>query len=227
MKNNYYVYLHIKETDGEPFYVGKGLKGRYKSKQARSKYWNNIVNKCGFDVIFLEIDLNEQEAFEKEIYWIKRIGRKDLGLGTLVNFTDGGEGGSGKILSNETKRKMSEAKKGKIISDEHKRKISESQKNITDETKRKMSEAKKGNKYNLGRKTSEETKEKLRKINNDKKHAEEVKNKISESQIGHKRNLGKKHKIIICPICNKEGGINNMSRFHFDNCKNIHKLNKL
>ena len=195
MKNNYYVYLHIKETDGEPFYVGKGLKGRYKSKQARSKYWNNIVNKCGFDVIFLEIDLNEQEAFEKEIYWIKRIGRKDLGLGTLVNFTDGGEGGSGKILSNETKRKMSEAKKG--------------------------------NKYNLGRKTSEETKEKLRKINNDKKHAEEVKNKISESQIGHKRNLGKKHKIIICPICNKEGGINNMSRFHFDNCKNIHKLNKL
>ena len=38
----------------------------------------------------MEEDLTEQEAFEKEIYWIKRIGRENL-----VNHTDGGEGTSG------------------------------------------------------------------------------------------------------------------------------------
>lgn len=30
---------------------------------------------------------------------------------------------------------------------------------------------------------------------------------------------GIKHKIITCPYCNKSGGIANMKRYHFDNCK--------
>ena len=45
----------------------------------------------------------------------------------------------GKKLSDETKRKMSEAKKN--MSEETKRKISEAKKNMSEETKRKMSEA--------------------------------------------------------------------------------------
>ena len=54
------------------------------------------------------------------------------------------------MMKDETKRKISEAKKGKVKSDEAKRKMSEAQKgekhafygkHHTDETKRKMSEA--------------------------------------------------------------------------------------
>ena len=40
------------------------------------------------------------------------FGRKDLGTGILYNRTDGGEGISGTILSEETKQKMSESRKG-------------------------------------------------------------------------------------------------------------------
>ena len=33
--------------------------------------------------------------------------------------------------------------------------------------------------------------------------------------------VGKKHSIITCPFCMKSGGIANMKRYHFDNCKYI------
>lgn len=38
-----------------------------------------------------------QEAKVKEIELISLYGRRDLGKGTLVNFTDGGEGTQGKV----------------------------------------------------------------------------------------------------------------------------------
>jgi len=54
-----------------------------------------------------------------------------------------------------------------------------------------------------------------------KKHSNEAKEKIS------KRLTGLKHTIRICPHCNKEGGGPNMTRYHFDNCKeNPDKSNK-
>ena len=67
----------------------------------------------------------------------------------------------GKHLSEETKKKMSDAKKGKKFSEEHKKKLSEAHKNISEETRKKMSDAKKGNKNHLGKRHSEETKKKL------------------------------------------------------------------
>lgn len=36
------------------------------------------------------------------------------------------------------------------------------------------------------------------------------------------RQKGFVHKKVICPFCNKSGGINAMKRFHFDNCKENH-----
>jgi len=88
----FYVYLHIKLTNGEPFYVGKGNNKRCDSKKGRSNWWLKTVNKYGYDVILLEENLTEEEAFKEEIYWIYRIGRRDKGLGPLVNLTDGGDG---------------------------------------------------------------------------------------------------------------------------------------
>jgi hypothetical protein len=90
--NNYYIYLHINLITGEPFYVGKGKNKRAFSKNKRSKWWHHIVDKHGYDIIFLETNLTVTQAWYDEMYWIKRIGRKDLNKGPLVNLTDGGEG---------------------------------------------------------------------------------------------------------------------------------------
>lgn len=149
--NNYYVYMHIKATDGTPFYVGKGTGYRANYKRDRSNYWNNIVSKHGFDVIKLEENLTEKESLERETYWIKRIGRQDLGNGPLVNLTEGGEGVK---HSEETKRKISMSKIG-IESKKKGTKISEEQ-------KKQISCANKGKEaWNKGKKLTEEHKLKL------------------------------------------------------------------
>lgn len=110
--NIYYVYLHIKSNNGVPFYVGKGCNNRVYDKYKRSTIWKRIVNKYDYDIFILEDNLTEKEALDKEIYWIKRIGRIDKGLGTLVNLTDGGDGFSGYILTEEDRIKISLSKIG-------------------------------------------------------------------------------------------------------------------
>jgi hypothetical protein len=117
---DYYVYMHIKMDNGHPFYIGKGREDRHTKKKNRSDFWNSIVKKHGYDIILLESGLSEKEAFEKEIYWINRIGRRDLGNGPLVNFTDGGEGASGRKLSEEHKDKIRKAVTGLKRTEEHK-----------------------------------------------------------------------------------------------------------
>jgi len=133
----YYTYAYLRE-DGTPYYVGKG-KGRRVYKKGRVEI---KPPKDKSKVIFLKQNLTEQEAFKHEIYMIAVFGRKNLGTGILRNRTNGGDGPSGSIRSEETKRKMSESKKD--MSEETKRKMSEAKKGkpLSEETKRKMSEAK-------------------------------------------------------------------------------------
>ena len=58
----------------------------------------------------------------------------------------------GKKMSDEAKKKISEAHKGKKFSEEHKKKLSEVRKNMSEETKNRMSEAHKGkNTWTRGR----------------------------------------------------------------------------
>lgn len=91
------LYTHEKPS-GEIFYVGIGNEKRpfsflRKGWGCRSKAWWNIVDKHGKPTVrILEENLSPIEAQEKEILLIKRIGRRDLNEGTLVNHTDGGEG---------------------------------------------------------------------------------------------------------------------------------------
>lgn len=88
----FYLYKHIRIDNEEVFYVGIGVKARPYSKHNRSKFWRSIVEKTKYRV---EI-LLETEDFElvktKEIELITFYGRRDLGTGTLVNLTGGGEG---------------------------------------------------------------------------------------------------------------------------------------
>ena len=193
----YYTYAYLRE-DGTPYYIGKGKGNRIRDK-------NHRVSVPPKDrILFLKKKLSEQEALKHEMYMISVLGRKDIGTGVLRNLTDGGEGQSGFIHSEETKKKMREARKGKInppLSEETRRKISEASKGKThsEETRRKISEAIKGRKFSeetrrkmseaiKGSKKpprSEETKKKIREANTGKTHSEETKRKISEALKRH------------------------------------------
>ena len=113
----HYIYAHIKKTTGEVFYIGKGVGKRVASKQHRSQHWKNIVNKHGYDWLMLETDLTEEQANLQEKYWINRLGRQDQNTGILVNFTNGGEGSCGRIVSDKVKKAVAEANKLRNVSD--------------------------------------------------------------------------------------------------------------
>jgi hypothetical protein len=124
--NNYYVYIHYRNDNLEPFYVGKGKDKRAYVKCGRSIHWNRVVDKYGYHVVIQYNNLSEDDAFYMEMLLIESFGFKNL-----VNATYGGEGSSGAIFSDETKRKIGEKSKGRKVM--------------------------------LGKKHSDETKEKMRK----------------------------------------------------------------
>ena len=120
--NEYYTYAYLRE-DGTPYYIGKG-----KEYRAFSKHCRNCALPKRDRILFLKKNLSEEEAFKHEIYMIFVLGRKDLGTGILHNKTNGGEGGSGVVTSEETRKKRSERMKGenhpnygKSLSEETKR----------------------------------------------------------------------------------------------------------
>lgn len=86
------VYFHINPLKNEIFYVGIGGKGRPYNKKKRSKYWYDIVSRFGYIIDIVKDGIDWNGACKLEIFYIKKIGRKDLGLGNLVNKTNGGEG---------------------------------------------------------------------------------------------------------------------------------------
>ena len=106
------VYLHRRLSDGEVFYIGIGNKKRPYSKKGRSDFWWNYTNKHEYEVKILFEKLSWEEACIKEKSLILEYGRRDLGLGTLVNLTDGGDGKCN--LAQESRDKISKANKGKI-----------------------------------------------------------------------------------------------------------------
>ena len=141
----YYTYAYLRE-DKTPYYIGKGKGSRIYRKTRRIK-----PPKDKSRIIYLKQNLTEEEAFRHEIYMIAVFGRKDLGTGILHNMTNGGEGGSGRVLSEETRRKLSDANRGKnhpnygkTTSLETKAKMSASKKNMSDETRAKYSAANTG-----------------------------------------------------------------------------------
>lgn len=161
MENKYYVYLHINEDTNTPFYVGKGHGRRAYTKGSRSRWWTSYTSKYKWDVVILDDNLDEKTSFDREVYWIDRIGRKDLGDGPLINMSNGGEGASGRTDMAGQNNPMF----GRKFSDEHRSRISKALtgkytgsssarygKTFTDEQKRKMSEAQKGKKLSEKRK---------------------------------------------------------------------------
>jgi len=103
--NDTVLYRHIRLDNNTTFYVGIGNVDRPNKKSGRNKHWYNITSKTEYEVDILKSNLSWQDACELESILISFYGRKDLGIGTLVNMTDGGEGI--KNISKETSSKIS------------------------------------------------------------------------------------------------------------------------
>ncbi len=163
LDKQFYVYVHMKATDDSVFYVGKGSKYRYTTKQGRNQYWNRIVAKHGFVAEIVKSELSFDEANAYEIELIKQL--KDQGC-VLCNLTDGGEGCLGTKKTAEQKASISAKNKGKKRSEEAKAKMIGNKNALgskrSEETKAKMSASKKGTNNLKGRPVSEETRNKIR-----------------------------------------------------------------
>lgn len=112
LDKSFYVYTWARPDTGDVFYVGKGRLNRDIDRWRRSKHFLNVVAKLernGHTPIIARIadNLTEEEAFALERKEIERIGRRDLGLGPLINKTNGGDGSSGYKPSLEAREKLS------------------------------------------------------------------------------------------------------------------------
>jgi len=162
----YYVYAYLRE-DGTPYYIGKGKDNRVYSKQH-----SVFVPRDKSKIVFFQKNLSEIGALALERRYIRWYGRKDLSTGILRNLTDGGEGCSGAIRSEETKQKLR-----KPHSEESKQRIRE---------------------FRTGKKHNEETKKKCSIAStkssrmNGKKHSKETRKRMSACRIAEKHpNFGK------------------------------------
>ena len=220
---HYYTYAYLRE-DRTPYYIGKGKGNRIYKRGSRVF----APPKDKSRIIYLKQNLTEGEAFKHEIYMIAVLGRIDLGTGILHNRTDGGDGVSGyipseetrkkisvatkgknhpmygKTLSDETKRKISEKTRGKKIkpfTEEHRRKLSVASKNLSEETRKKLSDANRGeNNPNYGKTASEETKRKMSEAH--KNPSEETRRKMSGASKDTKwwnDGCGNRKRMVECP----------------------------
>ena len=194
--NKYYVYIYIDPRNNLPFYVGKGYNKRWKYHlNLNNKYYNlylrnkiKSIRQKGYEPIVEKIkkNLSDKKAIELEKILIKLYGRKDNNTGTLVNYTDGGDGSEGRICNLNTRRKMSKNQRG--ISRNKGEKNPQYGKSNTKEQKRKISLALVGNKNpRFGIHLSKETKEKLRLANLGKKYNQETKRKHYLNSLKRKR----------------------------------------
>ncbi len=175
--NNTCVYLHINPVKNEIFYVGIGGDKRAISKKDRSSFWYGVVKRYGYIIDVVDSNLSWDAASKKERFYIKRIGRRDLGLGTLVNMTDGGDGLNNP--SKETRAKIGVSSKKRFENAQYKNNfISKTKGRVeSEEVRQRKSERMSGDKNSFY----------------NKKHSPESKKKITEAKKGKPAHNKKYH----------------------------------
>jgi hypothetical protein len=101
----FYVYVHRRADTGEVFYIGKGKGNRSVQSSKRSDYWKRVVEKYGLVVEILEYWADESDALAHERYLIASY--RAIGA-SLCNLTDGGEGISGYVFSEDQRKARAE-----------------------------------------------------------------------------------------------------------------------
>jgi hypothetical protein len=126
----FYVYVYRDPRRGkklQPVYIGKGT--RRPERWRADEHWRDIrctnrvlgrvltkIRKSGLVPVIEIVGWfdDEQYAFKLERSLIALFGRRDIGTGSLCNLSEGGDGGgSGHVMSQEQKDKLSLALKGR------------------------------------------------------------------------------------------------------------------
>lgn len=175
---NYTVYMHTcpngkryigitKKIPDRRWQNGTGYKTQILFYRAIQKYgWDNIEHEILFE------GLTEQEAKTKEIELIAQWKTNQCDFG--YNLTNGGDGTSGCIPSEETRLKMSNKLRERIV---------------TDETKQKLRQ------INLGKNMSAESIEKMRESAKNRIVSEEMKQMLRTLRVGCKNTKEQNTKI--------------------------------
>jgi hypothetical protein len=191
----FYVYEHWRPDRNECFYVGKGHDNRANSVKSRNAHHKAIQAKLhrlglSIEVRIIKGGLSEKNAFNLEC---ERIAMWRADGADLANLTDGGEGLSGYLMSEEQKKKIAIALKGKKRSEETRKRMSDAFKGrvVADETRIKLSKANKGKPAHFKGKThSAETRAILSELGKKRgapNHPPEVIARIAEKHRGMKR----------------------------------------
>jgi hypothetical protein len=116
-KVDWYLYVHKISRCSTPFYIGIAcLDNRIRSYRNRSAEWHEVVSRNkGFYSKVLRKNLSCDEARQLEKKCVLKLGRVDLGTGTLVNLNDGGQGHNPSI---KTRRLIGSYHRGKVVSKE-------------------------------------------------------------------------------------------------------------
>lgn len=126
--DTYCLYAHVNPTN-DNVYIGisKNLKARWKNKALGYKNCDkiyNALNKYGweyFDHVVIRENLTKEEACELEKQWIWLFKTANMSY----NITDGGEGTAGIHRTERHKQILREYMSNRVVSEESKRKMSE------------------------------------------------------------------------------------------------------
>ena len=148
------IYMHTNTITGLS-YIGQTIKSvefrfRCHINEARREgntgsHFHRALNKYGeyvWDTVLLEDNIPIADLDSKECFYIEKYNTYYEGY----NMTKGGISGKGQIVSEETRKKLSEVGRGRVV---------------TDETRRKISNGNKGNKQRLGHSNSPEHRRKI------------------------------------------------------------------
>jgi len=129
-RDPFYVYV-IFDLAGVPRYVGKGKGDRWLDHEKKGASHSNpalrsLIKRAqsqGKELpkFKLREGINEADAYDVEVIFIRMIGRRDLKTGTLYNLNDGGTGGVNASAS--TRAKQSAALRGRKLTAEHRARI--------------------------------------------------------------------------------------------------------
>ena len=90
MERDYYVYKHVRKSDGKVVYIGKGKGQRAWNKNRSVREHESLLKSDGISVHLIKQHLSDSEALQEERY---QIALHKLALSPLYNLTDGGDGG--------------------------------------------------------------------------------------------------------------------------------------
>jgi hypothetical protein len=175
------------------FYIGKHRGSVQNGYWGSGKRIVRHIKKYGLDNIKYEILVIGEESyiFELEKKYVTDEFIKENKK--CLNLCKGGMGGNFGIEPHNKGKKMSDEQRKKLSLIKIGKTSGRLGKKNSAEHRKKISDARKSNPY---------------------KHTDAHKEQIS------KRMTGYQYKTVTCPYCFKNGGINSMDRWHFENCRN-------